>query len=382
MDYFKKSLKLHEKYKGKLSVHSKVPLNNKKDLSLFYTPGVAEPCIRIAKNPRNAYRYTIKANTVAVVTDGSAILGLGNIGALAGLPVMEGKCLLFERFGDVNAFPICLETQDPDEIVNIVKNIAPTFGGINLEDITAPTCFEVEERLIKELDIPVFHDDQHGTAIVVLAAVINACKLRKLDITTARIVISGAGAAGNAVTKLLVAYGARNIVVLDSKGAIRSDRADLKDMRHKMELAKMTNSEKVSGTIVEVIEGADIFIGVSKRKILTQKMIKLMNKNPIVFAMANPFPEIMPDEALKAGAYIVGTGRSDFPNQINNVLAFPGIFRGVLDCGAKIITTKMKIAAAKAIAKSVKKPNRTKVIPNVFDKRVHKAVAKAVKKSK
>ena len=380
MDYFKESLKLHEEFKGKLSVHSKVPLSTKEDLSLAYTPGVAAPCQSIAENPEDAYKYTIKSNTVAVVTDGSAVLGLGDIGPLAGLPVMEGKCLLFKHFGKVDAFPICIDSKDTEEIINVVKKISPVFGGINLEDIKAPRCFEIEKRLNEELDIPVFHDDQHGTAIVVLAALINAIKVRGLELGNIKIVVSGAGAAGNAVTKLLSGYGAKNIIVLDSKGALTEGRPDLAEMPYKDELAKMTNPEKICCSIADVIKGADVFVGVSSRKILTEEMVKSMNKDPIIFAMANPIPEIMPDEALAAGAYIVGTGRSDFPNQINNVLAFPGIFRGALDCGAKDITLKMKIAAAEALAGFVKNPEPEKVIPSTFEKGLHGAVAEAVKK--
>ena len=379
MDYFKESLKLHEKFKGKLAVHSKFPLATKEDLSLAYTPGVAAPCQSIAENPEDAYRYTMKSNMVAVVTDGSAVLGLGNIGPLAGLPVMEGKCLLFKHFGKVDAFPICIDSQDTDEIVDVVKKISPGFGGINLEDIKAPRCFEVEERLINELDIPVFHDDQHGTAIVVLAAIINSMKVRGLNIENIKIIVSGAGAAGNAVTKLLTEYGAKNIIVLDSKGVLVSNRPDLKEMPYKMELAKMTNPEKQCCSIVDVIKGADVFIGVSSRRILDQDMVRSMNKDPIIFAMANPIPEIMPDEAKAAGAYIVGTGRSDFPNQINNVLAFPGVFRGALDCGAKKITMKMKLTAAQALADYTEDPEPNRIIPDTFDEGVHSAIAEAIK---
>jgi len=382
MDVYQHSLELHEKNSGKIEVCSKVPLNGRSDLTLVYTPGVAEPCRRIAKNRDDVYRYTLKKRTVAVVTDGSAVLGLGNIGASAGIPVMEGKCLLFKRFADIDAFPICVETQNVDEFVNVVKNICPVFGGINLEDIAAPRCFEIEERLKKIAGIPVFHDDQHGTAIVVLAGLINALKIIGLPFKSAKIVISGAGAAGMACTKLLLRYGATNVIVCDRKGAISTDREDIRseivENPHKVELAKLTNPNKDAGTLAEVIKGANVFIGVSAPGLLTRDMVKTMAKDAIVFAMANPMPEIMPDEAVKGGACIIGTGRSDFPNQINNVLAFPGIFRGVLDARAPQITEEMKLAAAEALAGLVKKPSPAKIIPGVFEDDVAAVVAKSI----
>lgn len=377
MDYFAESLKLHEQHQGKLEVKSKVPVTNVTELSVAYTPGVAEPCRQIAADPEAAYKYTIKANTIAVVTDGSAVLGLGNIGGLAGLPVMEGKCLLFKEFGGVDAYPICLDTQDTEEIIKTVKNIAPTFGGINLEDISAPRCFEIEERLKKELDIPVFHDDQHGTAIVVLAGLINALKIsgrRKEDL---KVLVNGAGAAGTAITKILLRFGVpgRQIVVLDSKGAIHSGRTDL-DFS-KVELAKLTNTDKLQGSLADLLPGRDLFIGVSKPGLLTKEMIKQMNPDPIIFAMANPTPEIMPEEAQAAGVRFIATGRSDYPNQVNNVLAFPGIMKGALAARTQI-TDEMKIRAAEALATLVKKPSPEKFLPSPFDKAVADAVAEAI----
>jgi malate dehydrogenase (oxaloacetate-decarboxylating) len=383
MDVYLESLKLHETSGGKLGISSKVPMDTRADLTLAYTPGVAEPCRRIAKNPDDVYRYTIKKNTVAVITDGSAVLGLGNIGPAAGIPVMEGKCLLFKKFAGIDAFPICVDTQNVDEFVNVVKNICPVFGGINLEDIAAPRCFEIEERLKKIAGIPVFHDDQHGTAIVVLAGVINALKVTGVPFGKAKIVISGAGAAGMACTKLLLRYGARDIIVCDRQGAISETRDDIRgeivENPHKVELARITNHEKRIGTLAEVLKGANVFIGVSAPGLVTAEMVKTMAKDAVVFAMANPMPEIMPDEAAKGGALIVGTGRSDFPNQINNVLAFPGIFRGVLDARAPQITEEMKVAAAEALAGLVKNPTAAKIIPGVFEDDAAGAVAKAVK---
>lgn len=372
----KLSLAAHKKYKGKLEIVSKVPLNNKHDLSLYYTPGVAEPCKEIFKNPESAYDYTFKGNTIALITDGSSVLGLGNIGALAGLPVMEGKCLLLKRFGDVNAIPICLNTQDPKEIIKIVKAISPGFGGIHLEDISAPRCFEIEEELIKALDIPVFHDDQHGTAIVCLAGLINSLKVVKKKAANVKVVISGAGAAGMAITKLLFEYGFKNIILLDSKGIIYEGRTDLNDFKKK--ISKITNKEKIKGELKEAIAGADIFIGVSKPNILTKEMIRTMNKDAIVFAMSNPDPEIDPKEAKKGGAKIIATGRSDYPNQVNNVLAFPGVFKGVLKARISKITDEMKIAVAEALAKLIKTPTCEKIIPGIFDKRICGAVVAAV----
>jgi malate dehydrogenase (oxaloacetate-decarboxylating) len=384
MDVYQESLKLHEKNGGKLGICAKVPLDTRADLTLAYTPGVAEPCRQIAKNPDDVYRYTIKKNTVAVVTDGSAVLGLGNIGPAAGIPVMEGKCLLFKKFAGIDAFPICVGTQNVDEFVNVVKNICPVFGGINLEDIAAPRCFEIEERLKKVAGIPVFHDDQHGTAIVVMAGIINALKVTGLPLAQAKIVISGAGAAGTACTRLLLKYGVRNVIVCDRRGAISATREDIQseivENPHKVELAKITNPEKKNGSLGEVIKGANVFIGVSAPGLLTAEMVGKMAKNAVVFAMANPMPEIMPDEALKGGALIVGTGRSDFPNQINNVLAFPGIFRGVLDSRSPQITEEMKLAAAEALAGLVKNPSPAKIIPGVFEDDAAGAVANAIMK--
>ncbi len=377
-DLKKAALAAHKKYKGKLDVTPKVPLSTIKDMSLFYTPGVAEPCKEIAENLEKAYDYTWKGNTVAVITDGTAVLGLGDIGALAGLPVMEGKCALFKEFGGVNAVPICLNTKDTEEIIAIVKAIAPTFGGINLEDISAPRCFEIEERLINELDIPVFHDDQHGTAIVCLAGLINALKVVGKKAATVKVVISGAGAAGIAITKLLMKYGFKNITLQDSTGLIFEGREGMS--AEKIAMAKVTNRKKIKGGLVEGLYGADIFIGVSKPNIVTREMVKSMNKGAIIFAMSNPDPEILPKEAFAGGAAVVATGRSDYPNQINNVLAFPGIFKGALEARARKITDKMKIAAAEALAALVKKPNAEKVIPGVFQKGVAEAVCKAVKK--
>lgn len=381
MNYFKKSLDLHKKHRGKLELKSKVPLKTKTDLSLAYTPGVAEVCRFVHKNPSAVNTYTLRGNTVAVVTDGSAVLGLGNIGPKAALPVMEGKALLFKEFAGVDAFPICLDTQDPEKIIEIVKALAPTFGGINLEDISAPNCFLIEERLKKELDIPVFHDDQHGTAIVVLAALVNALKIVKKDIKKIKVVVNGAGAAATAVTKLLIKGGvdSKKIIMLDSKGALCKIRFDLNDS--KKEISQITNGEECGG-LGDVIEDADLFIGVSTSNVLKVEWVKKMADKPIVFAMANPNPEISFEDAKKAGISVFGTGRSDYPNQINNVLAFPGIFRGVLDVGAKQITDEMKLAVAHAIASLVKKSelNKDYIIPSPFDRRVVKVVVQAVKK--
>lgn len=372
------SLNAHKKFKGKLEIVSKVPLATKNDMSLFYTPGVAEPCKEIAVNRDKVYDYTWKGNIIAIVTDGSAVLGLGNIGPEAALPVMEGKCVLFKKFGGVNAIPICLATQDTEEIINIVKNIAPGFGGINLEDISAPRCFEVEERLKKELDIPVFHDDQHGTAIVCLAGLINALKVTKKSFGKVNVVVSGAGAAGIAITKLLLKYGFKHFILQDSKGLIYKGRAGLDDS--KKAIAMLTNKSLRKGGLAEALIGADIFIGVSKPNLVTAEMVKTMAKDPIVFAMSNPDPEILPSEAKKGGAKVIATGRSDYPNQINNVLVFPGIFKGALEARSSQITDEMKIAAAISIAKLVKNPSAENIIPKVFDKNVAKAVASAVKK--
>ena len=376
MNYAKESLKNHQQKGGKLEIKSKFPLRNKTDLSIAYTPGVAQPCLEIAKNPKDAYKYTIKKNSVAVVTNGSAVLGLGNIGAQASLPVMEGKAVLFKHFGDVDAYPICIDSQDKEEIIKTVKLIAPGFGGINLEDIKAPECFEIEERLDKELDIPVFHDDQHGTAIVTLAALINALKVVKKKINEVKILVNGAGAAGIAVTKLLLAYGAKNIILIDSVGTIYPGREGLNPF--KKDIAQVTNKNKEKGRIEDVIEGVDVFIGISVANVLKRQWAAEMNKNSIIFAMANPNPEIIPADAKKAGARVIATGRSDYPNQINNVLAFPGVFRGLLDSRAKRVTTEMKIAAAEGLAAFVKKPTANKIIPGPFEKGIADKIAQSI----
>jgi malate dehydrogenase (oxaloacetate-decarboxylating) len=378
MDFNKLSLEMHEENKGKLEVVSKVRVETKDDLSTAYTPGVAEPCRKINENPMDAYKYTCKANTIAVVSDGTAVLGLGDIGPLAAIPVMEGKSILFKRFGNVDAFPICLDTKDTDEIVETVKRIAPSFGGINLEDISAPRCFEIEERLKKELDIPVFHDDQHGTAIVVSAGIMNALKLvgKKMEEVTA--VVNGAGAAGISITKLLLSFGLKDAILVDRQGAIYEGRDGLNPAKE--EIAKITNKNKEAGSLADVVKGKDIFLGVSAPGVLTAEMVSTMAKDSIIFAMANPTPEIMPDEAKKGGAAVVATGRSDFPNQINNVLVFPGIFRGALDARATGITEEMKRAAAVAIASIVKDDELCAdyIIPDAFNPEVAKVVAKAV----
>lgn len=378
MAYKEEALKFHEEKRGKLEVAAKVEVNNAHDLALAYTPGVAEPCKLIHEDEELQYKYTAKGNLIAVVTDGSAVLGLGNIGSKAGMPVMEGKSILFKKFGGVDAFPIMLDTQDVDEIVNTVKNIAPGFGGINLEDISAPRCFEIERKLDEMLDIPVFHDDQYGTAIVVTAALINACKLVKKDYADLKVVINGSGAAGIAIAYMMLNLGVKNILVCDSKGIIY--RGNEKNNWIKAEIAEKTNPDNEEGTLKDAMVGADVFIGVSAPGVLTKDMVKTMNKDAIVFAMANPVPEIYPDEAKEAGAKIVGTGRSDFANQINNSLAFPGIFRGALDRRAKTITFDMKVAAAHAIADLVSDEELTAshIMPDMFDERVPKAVAKAV----
>lgn len=378
MAYKEEALKFHEEKRGKLEVVPKVEVNNAHDLALAYTPGVAEPCKLIHEDEELQYKYTAKGNLIAVVTDGSAVLGLGNIGSKAGMPVMEGKSILFKKFGNVDAFPIMLDTQDVDEIVNTVKNIAPGFGGINLEDISAPRCFEIERKLDEMLDIPVFHDDQYGTAIVVTAALINACKLVKKDYADLKVVINGSGAAGIAIAYMMLNLGVKNILVCDSKGIIY--RGNEKNNWIKAEIAEKTNPDNEEGTLKDAMVGADVFIGVSAPGVLTKDMVKTMNKDAIVFAMANPVPEIYPDEAKEAGAKIVGTGRSDFANQINNSLAFPGIFRGALDRRAKTITFDMKVAAAHAIADLVEDKDLSEehIMPDMFDERVPKAVAKAV----
>ena len=381
MDIGKKAIELHAQARGKIEVTSTVPVNTMEDLSLAYTPGVAVPCKEIEKTPDKVYAYTRKWNTVAVVTDGSAVLGLGNIGPEASLPVMEGKAVLFKSFGGVDAFPICLDTQDVDEIVTAVRWIAPAFGGINLEDISAPRCFAIEERLKRELDIPVFHDDQHGTAVITLAAMMNAVKLTGRDLSGLSVVVNGAGAAGVAITKLLLSCGISDIVLCDRTGALYTDRDNMNDAKKAM--AAQTNPQGKRGSLADVMRGADVFIGVSAPGVVTQDMVRSMASDPCIFAMSNPTPEIFPEEAQAAGARIIGTGRSDFPNQINNVLAFPGIFRGALDVRASAISEGMKIAAAHAIADLVSddecKPSY--ILPAPFDERVGLAVADAVAKT-
>lgn len=379
MDNKEKALKCHEEWNGKLETIAKSKVNSREDLAIAYTPGVAEPCKVIAEDKELAYKYTWKSNTVAVVSDGSAVLGLGNIGPYAAMPVMEGKCVLFKEFGNVNAVPICLDTQDTDEIIEAVKNIAPGFGGINLEDISAPRCFEIEERLKDILDIPVFHDDQHGTAIVVLAGIINGLRVTGKKKEDCKVVVNGAGSAGVAITKLILKYGFKNVTMCDRHGIIGKDYPDLNWMQKKM--TEVTNLDNASGTLADALKGADIFVGVSAPNIVTPEMVASMNKDSILFAMANPVPEIMPDAAKAAGARIVGTGRSDFPNQVNNVIAFPGIFRGALEGRARQITEEMKLAAAEALAHLVsdEELNDDFIMPEAFDPRVADVVAEAVK---
>lgn len=374
-----KALEMHRKWNGKLETTAKSHVSSREDLSIAYTPGVAEPCKVIAKDKEAAYTYTMKANTVAVVSDGSAVLGLGNIGALAAMPVMEGKAVLFKEFGGVNAVPICLDTQDTEEIIRTVVNIAPAFGGINLEDISAPRCFEIESRLKELLDIPVFHDDQHGTAIVVLAGIINAIKVTGKKKEDVQVVVNGAGSAGVAITKLLLTYGFPHVTMCDINGIIGEHSENLNWMQR--EMAKVTNLEKKTGTLADALKGADIFVGVSAPGIVTKEMVSSMNRDSILFAMANPIPEIMPDLAREAGARVVGTGRSDFPNQVNNVVAFPGIFRGALEGRATQITEEMKLAAAHAIAGLVPEEalNEENILPEAFDPRVADVVSRAVK---
>ena len=374
-----KALKMHEEWHGKIETCAKSHVNSREDLAIAYTPGVAEPCKVIAKDPEAAYTYTMKSNTVAVVSDGSAVLGLGNIGALAAMPVMEGKAVLFKEFGGVNAVPICLDTQDTEEIIKTVVNIAPAFGGINLEDISAPRCFEIEERLKELLDIPVFHDDQHGTAIVVLAGIINAMKVTGKDKESSKVVVNGAGSAGGAITKLLLTYGFKHVTMCDINGILGKDSKDLNWMQEKM--VEVTNLEQKTGKLADALKGADIFVGVSAPNIVTPEMVASMNKDAILFAMANPVPEIMPDIAKAAGAKVVGTGRSDFPNQVNNVVAFPGIFKGALEGRATAITEDMKLATAKAIAGLVpdEELNENNILPEAFDPRVADVVSRAVK---
>ena len=383
-EIYQEALALHENHKGKLEIRSKVPLKTRHDLSLAYTPGVAEVCREIAKDKNLAYRYTMKANTIAIVTDGSAVLGLGNIGGDAAIPVMEGKAILFKEFAGIDAFPLCFENCQAG-FSDQIRNIAPVFGGINLEDIAAPRCFEVEDAL-QDIGIPVMHDDQHGTAVVVLAALINACRVTGKKYEDLTIVICGAGAAGYAITRLLKCIGynpdvcstVHEIIVCDTKGTIFRGREGLYQNKYKFILAEETNRQALAGSLADAMAGADVFIGVSAPGVVDEEMVRSMNKDPVIFAMANPIPEIWPDAAKRAGAAIVGTGRSDFPNQINNVLAFPGIFRGALDARATRITDEMKIAAAHAIAECVPRPQRDRILPNILDKEVTKAVAKAV----
>lgn len=381
MNIYEEALKFHEELKGKLEISSRAKINNSKDLSLAYTPGVAEPCREIHKDPSKAYTYTRKWNTVAVISDGTAVLGLGDIGPLASLPVMEGKCVLFKEFANVDAFPIVLDTKNVDEIVETIANISPSFGGINLEDISAPRCFEIEKKLKERLNIPVFHDDQHGTAIVVLSGIINALKIVKKELKDLKIVINGSGSAGTAICKLLLSSGVKNIVMCDINGVIHKD-AELPNDALK-QLAQITNPNNERGTLKDAINGADVFIGVSAPNLVSKEMVATMNTDAIIFAMANPTPEIFPEDALAAGAKVVGTGRSDYPNQINNVLAFPGIFRGALDVRAKTINEEMKVAAAYAIANSISDSEITaeNIIPKAFDETVQRNVAKAVKEA-
>lgn len=382
MNIREKALQMHEENKGKFEIKSKVKVENPTDLSLAYTPGVAEPCKEIAQNQEEVYRYTAKGNTIAVISDGTAVLGLGNIGPKAAIPVMEGKAILFKEFGGVDAIPICLDTTDKDKLIETITYLAPSFGGINLEDIASPKCFEIEKILEEKLDIPVFHDDQHGTAIVVCAALINALKYVKKELKDVKIVLNGPGAAGTAIIQMLLEMGAGNIIACDEFGILEASRKD-GIIDHKVDLCKVTNPDRLKGDLADAVKGADVFIGVSVAGALKKEVAATMNKDAIVFAMANPTPEIFPDEAKEAGVSVVGTGRSDFPNQINNVLAFPGIFKGALEAGARDITYKMKIAAAYAIAGLVeeKELSADYIIPGVFDKRVSVAVADAVKKA-
>jgi malate dehydrogenase (oxaloacetate-decarboxylating) len=381
LNYLEESLKVHEKLKGKIEVVSKVEVKNRDDLSIAYTPGVAEPCRKINENKEDVYKYTSKGNLVAVVTDGSAVLGLGDIGPEAAMPVMEGKSVLFKEFAGVDAFPICLNTNDVDEIVETVKRLSPTFGGINLEDISAPRCVEIENKLKEALDIPVFHDDQHGTAVVTSAGLINALKIVGKEFKDLKIVVNGAGAAGGSIIKMLISLGAEDILLCDSKGIVYE--GNKRNNWYKEELAKMTNKDNKQGTLKEAMEGTDVFIGVSAGDVVDEEMIKSMNNDSIVLAMANPIPEIMPEKALNAGCRVYGSGRSDFANQINNVLAFPGIFRGALDVRATDINEEMKLAAAYAIANIIKEEDLEEdyVIPDALDKRIAKEVAKAVSKA-
>ncbi len=380
MDYEQRAIQWHEEKRGKIAIVSKVPLENRDDLSTAYTPGVAEPCRKIQENIDNVYKYTAKGNLVAVVSDGSAVLGLGNIGAQAGIPVMEGKAVLFKEFANVDAFPICLDTQDTEEIIQAIKLIAPVFGGINLEDISAPRCFEIENRLKEELDIPVFHDDQHGTAVTVLAGLINAFKIVEKDLQTSKIVINGIGAAGSAIAKILLSYGCRQIYLVDRMGLINRNQPETMLNQVQEELAQLTNLERKNGDLADALEGADVFIGVSKPGLVTQEMVRKMNKEPVIFALANPNPEISPEDARQAGAKVIGTGRSDYSNQVNNVLVFPGLFRGALDVRARTINEEMKLAAAKALAAYIpdKALHTENILPNPLDRGIAPVVAAAV----
>ena len=375
INYYTRSLEEHKKYKGKVEMISRVPLNTREDMSTYYSPGVAQPCLEIEKNPELAYDYTWKGRTIAVVSDGSAVLGLGNIWGLAGLPVMEGKAVLFKAFGGVDAVPLVLKTQDPEEIIKLVENISPSFGGINLEDISAPNCFYIEEELKKRLNIPVFHDDQHGTAIVVLAGLINALRLTKKEIWNIKIVVAGAGAAGISIAKLLHSYGAKHIVMTDSKWIIHAWRTDLNTYKA---LWAETNLEGTTGNLADALRWADVFVGVSKPNLISAEEVKTMNSDPIIFALSNPEPEILPEEAKKWGASIIATGRSDYPNQINNVLVFPGLFKGLLAARIAQVEKKHMIAAAEALATYVQNPNEDEIIPSALDKDVAELVAKAV----
>lgn len=376
MNYYTRSLEEHKKYQWKVWITSRVPLETREDLSTYYSPGVAQPCLEIAEDPEKAYDYTWKSRSVAVVSDGSAVLGLGNIGGLAGLPVMEGKAVLFKAFGDVDAIPLVLNTQDPDEIIATVERIAPSFWGINLEDIAAPNCFYIEEELKKRLNIPVFHDDQHGTAIVVLAGLINALKITKKELWSLKIVIAGAGAAGLAIATLLKAYGAEHLIITDSKGCIHSGRSDLNTYKLAWTATNLNNEQ---GSLADALVGADVFIGVSKPNLITAEEVKTMNPDPIIFALSNPEPEILPAEAEKGWANIIATGRSDFPNQVNNVLVFPGLFKGVLEARIPQIETKHKLAAAKALANFIKNPTKEEILPSALNKEVAEVIAQAVK---
>lgn len=388
MDIYDESTALHQRLGGKLEIHSKFRIKNQHDLSLVYTPGVAKACQEIARDESRAYDLTIKRNTVAIVSDGSAVLGMGNIGPKAAIPVMEGKAMLFKEYANIDAFPICVNTQNSFEIISLVKNIAPVFSGINLEDISAPRCFEIEQSL-QNIGIPVFHDDQHGTAIVLLAALLNSAKVTKRALSEMDVVINGAGAAGTAIAEMLLCIGfdslvcesVKEILVCDSKGIISENRMDIVNNQTKLKLAKITNKENRSGDLNDAIQHAHVFIGVSKGNVLTEEMVKKMHRGPIIFAMANPIPEIMPEAAKKAGAVVVGTGRSDFPNQVNNVLAFPGIFRGAIDVKAKMITNKMKIAAARALADCVALPTADEILPSPLDRSVAPAIALSVQKA-